>query len=88
MYATTISPLITIPLVFVSNIFNILILIFTTTLLRFHYKLHKMGISTYEYITYTREKKERKEWLKDGVITKEKYEEENERALEDIRVTK
>lgn len=47
-----------------------------------------MGISTYEYITYTREKKERKEWLKDGVITKEKYEEENERALEDIRVTK
>mmetsp|Transcript_36708 Transcript_36708/g.36320 ORF Transcript_36708/g.36320 Transcript_36708/m.36320 type:complete len:88 (+) Transcript_36708:111-374(+) len=32
--------------------------------------------------------KERKGWLKDGVITKKKYIEENERALEGIRLKK
>lgn len=88
IYGANISPFIVIPFVIISNVFNILILIFTTTLLKFHYKLYKMGISTYEYIAYNREKKERKEWLKDGIMTKERYEEENERALEDIRIIK
>ena len=56
IYGSEFPVILVLILIIISNIFNTLILVFTTTLLRFHYKLRKMGISTYEYITYNREK--------------------------------
>lgn len=67
---------------------NSLILVFTSTLLLLHYKLYRLDLTAYEYLLYCRDRKERVELLKAGVITKDEFEEEDRVAIEDIRKIK
>jgi len=65
-----------------------LIVFFTTSLIWLHIKLNRWGLTAYEYIVYKEEREERQERLKNGEITQREYEEEERRALEDIRKKK
>lgn len=65
-----------------------LIVYFTTSLILLHIKLHKWGVTAYEFIVYKEDKKERLEQFNDGIITEEEFNEQERQALEDIRKKK
>lgn len=65
-----------------------LIVFFTSSLIWLHIKLYKWGLTAYEFIVYKDEKQERLEALQSGLITQEQYDEEEKKALEDIRKKK
>lgn len=85
---TNIKPSTTISWIILNLAINILNLIFTITLLSLHYSLLKLDLTAYEYILFQKDKKLRLEWLKDGAITQEEFDEENKRAMDDIRTIK
>jgi hypothetical protein len=66
---------------------NILILIFTISLLSLHYSLLKLDLTAYEFILYQKDKKERLEWLRDGLITQEELVNDDKSAMDEIRTT-
>ena len=67
---------------------NICVLVFTTTLIYFHYKLYKLDLTAYEFLIYKRDRKERLSYLRDGIITQEEFDEEDQRVIHDIRKIK
>ena len=68
--------------------FNACVFIFAFTLLLLHYKLYKLDLTAYEYLLYKRERSEKLEYLKDGIISQEEFDEEDKRCLEEIRKVK
>jgi hypothetical protein len=65
-----------------------LIVFFTATLIWLHIKLKNWGLTAYEFIVYKDEKEERLELLKLGEITQAQFDEEEKKAMEDIRKKK
>lgn len=85
---TNVKPSTTVSWIVLNLVINILNLIFTISLLSLHYSLLKLDLTAYEYILFQKDKKLRSEWLKDGAITQEEFDEENKRAMDDIRTIK
>jgi hypothetical protein len=74
--------------VFILICFNFCVFIFAFTLLLLHSKLYRLDLTAYEYLLYKRERSEKLEYLKDGIISQEEFDEEDKRCLEEIRKVK
>ncbi|CAI2373842.1 unnamed protein product [Moneuplotes crassus] len=62
-------------LVLATTVVSLLLSIGIFMLLKLHYKLSKYSFTTYEYLNYTHERKSRLQRLKQGYITKQKFDE-------------
>jgi hypothetical protein len=58
---------------------------FNATLIWLHIKIRKMGLTAYEFFDYENEKEERFELLRLGEITQEQFNEEEKKAMDEIR---
>ena len=69
-------------------ILNCWVIVFTVTLMILHIKLYRINFTAYEYLLFQKCKKERMKQLKDGTITKEQFDEENNNIIKDVQILK
>ena len=78
----------TLVIMLVMCVMNGIVVIFCLSLVRLHIKLLKWDFTTYEYILYTRGRKERLRKLKRDEISREEFDYEERMAFKRRGVTK
>lgn len=66
---------------FIQAAINIIVIVFDLQLILFHIWIFKRGISTFDYIIFKREEKQKMQKVKDGVMTRAEFIEWKDQAL-------